>query len=53
MSQESPVEDALSVEELEEVLAEATGTTLDEIRRGAEEMTITAPWEAEVIEGEE
>jgi len=50
MSQESPVEDAISFEELDEILAEATGTTPEEIRRGAEELEIAPPWEAEIVE---
>jgi len=50
MSQESPVEDALSFEELDEALAEATGTTPEEIRRGAEDLEIAPPWEADIVE---
>jgi len=50
MSQESPVEDAISLEELDEILAEATGTTPEEIRRGAEELEIAPPWEADIVE---
>lgn len=50
MSQESPVEDALSLEELSEELAEATGTTAEEIERGAEEIEIAPPWEATIVD---
>lgn len=50
MSQESPVEDALSLEELSEVLAAAEGTTADEIERGAAEIEIAPPSEATVID---
>ncbi|WP_254824903.1 DUF7718 family protein [Haloglomus halophilum] len=53
MSQESPVEDALSPEELSEVLAEATGTTAEEIERGAEEMELAPPEEGTVVEDAE
>lgn len=53
MSQESPVEDALTLEELDEVLAEATGTTPEEIRRGAEAFDIAPPWEAEIVDVDE
>ena len=50
MSEERPADDeALSMEELDEVLAEATGTTAEEIRRGAEEIYIAPPEEATVI----
>jgi hypothetical protein len=51
MSQEHSVNDeVLSIEELDEVLAEATGTTAEEIRQGAEEMYISPPEEATVID---
>ena len=50
MSQESLVENTISFEELDEILAEATGTTPEEIRRGAEELEIAPPWEAEIVE---
>jgi hypothetical protein len=51
MTQESPADDeVLSMEELDEVLAEATGTTAEEIRKGAEEMYIAPPEEATVID---
>jgi hypothetical protein len=51
MSKEHPVDDeVLSMEELDELLAEATGTSVDEIRKGAEEMYIAPPEEATVID---
>ena len=50
MSQESPVEDALTLEELSEVLADATGTTAEEIEREAEELEIAPPAEATVVD---
>lgn len=52
MSQESPVKDALTPEELSEVLAEATGTTAEEIERGAEELEIAPPEDATVVDDE-
>ena len=45
-----PEDDIVSLEELTELLAEATGTTPEEIRRGAEELEIAPPWEAEIVE---
>jgi hypothetical protein len=42
--------EVLSMEELDEVLAEATGTTAEEIRHGAEEMYLAPPKEATVID---
>jgi hypothetical protein len=50
MSQESPVEDALTPEELSELLAEATGTTSEAIERGAAELEIAPPEEATVVD---
>ncbi|WP_281195746.1 hypothetical protein [Halorubrum sp. F4] len=50
MSQESPAEDALTLEELSEELANATGTTIEEIERGAEELEIAPPSEATVVD---
>jgi len=48
MSQEEePAEDILTVDELTEELADATGSTPEEIERGAEEIEIAPPWEAE------
>ena len=49
MSQESPAEDALTPEELSEVLAEATETTAEEIERGAKELDLAPPEEATVV----
>jgi hypothetical protein len=50
MSRESSTEEVLSPEELSKVLAEATGTTAEEIERGAEEMEIAPPSEATVVD---
>jgi hypothetical protein len=50
MSQESPAEDAITLEELSEELADATGTTAEEIERGAEELEISPPSEATVVD---
>lgn len=50
MSQEPPVEDALSLEELSEELANAEGTTAEEIERGADELEIAPPTEATVVD---
>lgn len=49
MSEESPVEGALSLEELSEVLAEATGATPEAIERGARGLEIAPPREATVV----
>jgi hypothetical protein len=53
MSQGLPAEDALSPEELSEVLAEATGRTAEEVERGAAEMEFAPPEEATVVEDAE
>lgn len=50
MSQESAAEDALTLEELSEELADATETTTEEIERGAEELEIAPPGEATVVD---
>lgn len=52
MSQESPVEDALSLDELNELLADATDTTAEEIERGGSDLAdeIAPPWEADVVD---
>ena len=51
MTQDPPAADeVLSIKELDEVLAEATGTTTEEIRKGAEEMYIAPPEEATVLD---
>jgi hypothetical protein len=46
----SPVEDPLTPEELSELLAEATGTTLEAIERGAAELEIGLSDEATVVD---
>ena len=50
MSQESPAEEPLSTDELTALLAEAEGTTPEAIERGAEEIEIAPPSEADVSE---
>lgn len=50
MSQESPVENALSLDELTEELAEAEGTTVEEIERSADDLEIAPPEEATVVD---
>lgn len=50
MSQESPAEDALSLEELSATLADATGATPEEIERGGEELEIAPAAEADVVD---
>lgn len=50
MDYEPPVDDALTLEELSEVLAEATDTTPEEIERGADELWIAPPEEATVVD---
>ena len=50
MTESPPIESAISFEELDEILAEATGTTPEEIRRCAEELEIAPPWEADIVE---
>lgn len=42
--------DPLTLEELSDALADATGTTREEIERGAEELEIAPPNEASVVE---
>jgi hypothetical protein len=49
MSQEDP-EEILTVDELTDVLADATGSTPEEIERGAEELEIAPPYEATVVD---
>ena len=50
MNRKAPTEDeAISPEELSEVLADATGTTPEEIEREAEEFEIAPPEEATVV----
>jgi hypothetical protein len=53
MSREAPAEDTvefLTPEELSEVLADATDTDTKEIERGAAELEIAPPEEADVVE---
>lgn len=52
MDEEQPFEDVevISMEELDELLAEATGSTPEEIRQGAEEIDFAPPWEATIID---
>jgi len=52
MPPEPDPENALSPEEVTALLAEATGSTPEEIERGAEEIEIAPPEEAEVVETE-
>lgn len=49
MSQEEPTEEILSIDEFTEVLADATGSTPEEIERGAESFDIAPPEEATVL----
>lgn len=50
MSQESPLEDSLSPDELTELLADTTGTTAEEINEGASDLKIASPEEATVVD---
>lgn len=50
MSQQSPIENALSLDELTEELAEAEGTTPAEIEQGANDLEIAPPEEATVVD---
>lgn len=50
MSHESPAEEALSMEELTTLLAEAEDTTPEAIERGADDLEIAPPEEATVID---
>lgn len=50
MGEESPIENALTLRELSERLAEIEGTTPEEIERGAAELDLAPPWEAEIVE---
>lgn len=49
MSREAPADEVLTPEELSEVLAEVEGTTPEAIERGAAELDIAPPEEAEVV----
>jgi hypothetical protein len=51
MSRKAPAEDeVLTPEELSEILADATNTGAEEIERGAAELEIGPPEEADVVE---
>jgi len=50
MSHESPVEDALTLEEFDAVLAEATDSTPEEIRTGAEDLELAPLAEADLVD---
>lgn len=51
MSQERPAEaDMASLGELTELLAEAEGTTLEEIERAAAEFDMALPWEGTLVD---
>lgn len=50
MNEEPPVEDAITLEELSELLAEATGTTPEEIGCGADEIEFGPLEEATVVD---
>lgn len=50
MSQEPSGDDALTLEELSELLAEVEGTTPEEIERGADELDIAPPDEATIVD---
>lgn len=52
MSHEPPVPEALTLRELSEVLAEAEGSSAEEIERGAAEIDIGPPEEATVVSDE-
>lgn len=49
MEPDLPREDVVSKEELSDLLADATNTTAEEIERGAEEIEIASPEDAEVV----
>lgn len=49
MATDSETDEPLSLDELDEVLAEATDTTPEEIERGAEAIDIESPESAEVV----
>lgn len=48
MTQDPPTEDALTLDELSDTLADATGTTREEIERGSDDLEIAPPTEATV-----
>lgn len=51
MTDEEP--EPLTKEELTELLAEATGMTVEEFEEESEDFEIAPPWEAEVVDDEE
>lgn len=50
MNREEPADETLSVDELTDELADATGTTPEEIERGAEDVDMAPPVEATVVD---
>ena len=50
MVEERETPETISKEELTHILAEATGSTPEEIEEGAEEFEVAPPWEADVEE---
>jgi hypothetical protein len=50
MNREEPADEILSVDELTDELADATGTTPEEIERGAEDVDMAPPVEATVVD---
>lgn len=50
MSEQEPVADAITMEELSEVIAEETDETAEEIEEGAAEIDIGPPWEGEYVD---
>lgn len=50
MSPESPSKDSLSPDELTELLADVTDTTVAEINQGASDFAIASPKEATVVD---
>ncbi len=50
MNREEPTDEILSVDELTDELANATGATPEEIKRGAEDLDMAPPVEATVVD---
>jgi hypothetical protein len=50
MSEQEPVADAITMEELSEVIAEETDETAEEIEEGAAKISIGPPWEGEYVD---
>jgi hypothetical protein len=50
MTQDDICEETLTLEEFDELLAKATDSTPEEIRRGAEEIDLGPPWKAEIVD---